>query len=127
MPKLLEKKDMTGRLTLVTGAGGKLGNIICKTLCELNSNLIIVDRPGTQMKCLANYLRSHSKILVKETYIHLESEQDRKLLFKEISKDFKKLNCLINNATFVGTSSLEGWSVDFYKQSLKTWRRAFEG
>ncbi len=33
---------------------------------------------------------------------------------------------MINNAAFVGESNLEGWTEDFDKQSVETWKRAVE-
>jgi NAD(P)-dependent dehydrogenase (short-subunit alcohol dehydrogenase family) len=37
-----------------------------------------------------------------------------------------ELNILINNAAFVGTSDLQGWSEPFERQTVETWRRALE-
>ena len=37
-----------------------------------------------------------------------------------------RLDGLVHNAAFVGTSELEGWAVGFRDQSLETWRRALE-
>ena len=37
-----------------------------------------------------------------------------------------RLAILINNAAFVGTSTLEGWAVPFEGQSIETWQRAME-
>lgn len=36
------------------------------------------------------------------------------------------LDILINNAAFVATSGLDGWTCDFTGQSIDTWRRALE-
>ena len=36
------------------------------------------------------------------------------------------VDVLINNAAFVGTSSLQGWALPFEQQSVETWRRALE-
>jgi NAD(P)-dependent dehydrogenase (short-subunit alcohol dehydrogenase family) len=37
-----------------------------------------------------------------------------------------RLDGVVHNAAFVGTSELEGWAVGFKDQSLETWRRALE-
>ena len=37
-----------------------------------------------------------------------------------------ELNCLINNAAFVGTSDLSGWNVPFEQQTAETFTRALE-
>lgn len=40
--------------------------------------------------------------------------------------DSGELNILINNAAFVGSSSLAGWAEPFEAQTIETWRRALE-
>ena len=64
---------------------------------------------------------------IEVTYIEcdLESEIERQKLIGKVC-EISSLDILINNAAFVGENSLEGWSVKFEDQSLKTWRRALE-
>ena len=40
--------------------------------------------------------------------------------------DAENLNVLINNAAFVATSDLQGWSAPFEQQTVVTWRLALE-
>jgi NAD(P)-dependent dehydrogenase (short-subunit alcohol dehydrogenase family) len=44
----------------------------------------------------------------------------------KILKQNDRINILINNAAFVGTSGLDGWAVKFEEQTVETWRRALE-
>jgi len=43
-----------------------------------------------------------------------------------VKSDGLGLSCLVNNAAFVGSSNLQGWSSSFEEQNIATWRRAFE-
>ena len=47
-------------------------------------------------------------------------------LINQIQNSSQKIDVLVNNAAFVGTSDLPGWDVNFELQSIETWRRAIE-
>ena len=47
-------------------------------------------------------------------------------MIDSIKASGKGINILINNAAFVGSSDLQGWSVPFEEQTIETWRRALE-
>lgn len=112
--------DMRGRAVLVTGASGSLGQVICETLAELGADIIAADRPGAPLDKLANL-----DAAIKPVFCDLERQSDRDALF-EMVKSQGRLDVLINNAAFVGTSGLEGWATPFELQSVETWRRALE-
>lgn len=118
--------DLSGRTALITGAAGGLGKVFSETLAELGCDLILVDLPGTSLELFAKELQSSWNIKSKAIFCDLEKEVDRKGLVKDVLHDYGHLNVLINNAGFVGSSSLEGWSTSFENQSIETWRRAFE-
>jgi len=111
---------------LVTGATGALGNIITETLSELGSDLILVDRPGSDLTGLEDRIARTWDVKVISIECDLEAELDRTELADEIVKDNQGLNCLINNAAFVGSSELTGWVEPFERQTVETWRRALE-
>ncbi len=118
--------DMNNKNTIITGAAGKLGKSISFTLAELGSNLILVDRFKEDLSRLKLEIDRKYNVDVKTFEVDLENEYDRKKFVENLQEEIKSLNCLINNAAFVGTSNLKGWSVEFEYQSLDTWRRAFE-
>jgi len=118
--------DMRGSRSLITGGIGHLGKVIAETLAELGSDLILVDLPSS---CCHDFCRRIASTWgVSATYFacDLENEHDRDELTDRIKSDGIGLNCLVNNAAFVGTSNLQGWAVDFEEQTLQTWRRALE-
>ena len=117
---------MKHKNTMITGAAGKLGTLISLTLAELGSNLILVDRFQEDLSRLKLEINTKYNVDVKTFEVDLENEYRRKRLVKTLEKEIKFLNCLINNAAFVGTTNLKGWAVEFEDQSLDTWRRAFE-
>ena len=121
-----ELSSLLGRNALITGASGGLGKVFADTLGELGANLILVDLPGTSLEDLALKMKEKWKVKVNYHEIDLEIEKHRKNLIDNIIEEFNKLNILVNNAGFVGSSKLPGWNTTFEKQSIESWRRAFE-
>jgi len=118
--------SMSDRLTLITGAAGKIGQVMAESLAELGSNLILVDYPSSNFSSLESSIKRKSKVDLWSIECDLESEEDRNRLIELVKSDGRGLNCLINNAAFVGESDLKGWVTPFEEQTLDTWRRAIE-
>jgi NAD(P)-dependent dehydrogenase (short-subunit alcohol dehydrogenase family) len=125
MTTLNELMKLKGRRALITGACGSLGRVMAQTLAELGAELVLLDNDDKALAELA------SKILVDwgvDSIIRncdLESQVARDGLIVDLLQE-GHLDILINNAAFVGTSSLKGWAVPFAEQSIETWRRAIE-
>ena len=124
MFKLLQ--DLEGRCILITGAAGGLGRVMADTLAELGASLILVDRPECDMEVLGKDLRTRWGVNVLSMSCDLESEASRVELIQRVLQGGQGLNCLINNAAFVGSSDLTGYVVPFEEQTMETWRRALE-
>lgn len=118
--------NMRGRRALITGAAGGIGRVIAKTLAELGADLVLVDRPESNYGTLIDDLGRDWGVRVQSLGCDLESQQDRDRLVALILKQSEGLDVLVNNAAFVGTSGLTGWTTDFEHQTVDTWRRALE-
>lgn len=119
-------EDLKSRLCLITGSAGALGASIADTLLKLGAKLILTDHPNADKKKIQQIIKKWGPKRVSFIPCDLESEKQRDILIKKILKEKPGLSCLINNAAFVGDSCLSGWSTDFRKQQLDTWRRALE-
>jgi len=126
MSNLSKMMNMQGRRALITGATGHLGSIIAETLAEVGFDLILIDRPGSRFDEFEKKIIEKWNVKVNSIQCDLEIEGSRDEMIFEIKSDKIGLDCLVNNAAFVGDSKLEGWSCSFGSQSIKTWRRAFE-
>lgn len=116
---------LNGRRALITGAAGGLGRVMALTLAELGADLVLLDLDDTLLVELAALIKGDWGIDVDVRSCDLESQVEREALMADLLPE-DRLDILINNAAFVGTSGLEGWSVPFEQQSIETWRRALE-
>ena len=126
MNRVAELMNLRGRHALVTGALGGIGKVMCATLAELGADLTLVDRPGSDYTGLTGNLEHEWKANVNCVDCDLEIESDRRKLIETVTGSIGRLDILMNNAAFVGTTDLPGWTTPFEDQSVATWRRAFE-
>ncbi len=125
MGKFINQLNFKEKVVLLTGAAGHLGQNFAATLAELGANLVLVDHEASSLKTLAKRLQSSWGIDVKIVTTNLEDESERDKLIERCFSE-GKIDTVINNASFVGTSELPGWAVDFEEQALDAWRRALE-
>jgi NAD(P)-dependent dehydrogenase (short-subunit alcohol dehydrogenase family) len=126
MVTIKELMNLKCRRTLLTGATGELGKVMAETLAELGSDLVLVDRMGSDFQGLVESLTQKWGVEVQYQFCDLEQQDQRNNLMAWIRNNVKQLNILVNNAAFVGTSELKGWAVPFEEQTIETWRRALE-
>lgn len=125
MATLSELMNMRGRRVLLTGAAGHLGRVIAETVAEMGATPLLVDLPGTPLQALAADLTERWGVKAEALACDLEAEDARNRLAQSVRAG-GTLDVLVNNAAFVGTSALQGWSEPLERQSVETWRRALE-
>jgi NAD(P)-dependent dehydrogenase (short-subunit alcohol dehydrogenase family) len=126
MTTLAQLMTLTGRRAVVTGAAGRLGLIASQTLAELGADLVLVDRPGSDYARLTSELTRDWSVSVEAFDCDLEDGHDRERLIRTLTAGERPVDVLVNNAAFVGSADLTGWSAPFEQQSIETWRRALE-
>ena len=126
MAVLRDLMNLHGRRILITGAAGSLGRTMVDTLAELGATVLLVDRDAHALAQVAEDLRSRWNVDVFCFETDLEDQAQRARLISTVCDSGEGLHGLINNAAFVGTSSLFGWAEGFAGQKVETWRRALE-
>lgn len=115
--------NLSEKKIILTGASGLLGSEISFQLASCGANLLLVDLYKKNLQELATRINSTNVDIFE---CDLSREEEREELFKKVNSTHKSIDGLINNAGYVGTSNLDGWSVKFSKQSISTWREAIE-
>lgn len=118
--------DLRGRTAVITGATGHLGAVISLTLAELGADVALIDQPGTDFAPLRSDIEGVSQSAIYEMVCDLESQDARTLVAREIRERVGKIDILVNNAAFVGTTKISGWAEPFPQQTIEAWRRAVE-
>lgn len=92
-----QKFDLTGRVAVVTGGGGQLGNEFCRTLVEAGAAVVVVDLNASAAQATADRLTNGGyKSLAVPTDI-TQPEAVNALVEKTLST-FGRLDILVNSA-----------------------------
>jgi len=121
---LADKASLVGRTALVTGAAGHLGFCISETLADLGAHIVMVDKQADSLDSLASKLAEQYSIKSYPVVADFESPDFVAKVYSIVSDQVQSLDILVNNAAFVGTTDVPGWSVEFEEQSVDTWERA---
>ena len=88
---------LTGKVSLVTGAGSGLGRVFCEAMAEHGSDVVCSDINEAWAKETAGMIAKYG---VKTAVVKADvSKQDEvKALFRKVDQEFGKLDILFNNA-----------------------------
>ncbi|RZD46588.1 MAG: short-chain dehydrogenase [Thaumarchaeota archaeon] len=92
---------LDGKTVVLTGAAGRLGSRFAHILCESGSNLILVDKDAKKNSKLKLELSKKYNTICEVFDIDITNETSVKEMVQKITKKFKKIDVLINNAHFI--------------------------
>ncbi|MFZ4594682.1 MAG: SDR family oxidoreductase [Verrucomicrobiaceae bacterium] len=126
MKTFRELSELNGRVALVTGGAGHLGRAFCRVLVELGCRVAVVDVQDSALESFTvelNTLRKESSLSLA---VDLRDTDAIRRLPNRVVEQWSRLDILVNNAAFVGTSKLPGWGVPFPQQEVEAWRSCLE-
>ena len=89
--------NLTGKVSLVTGAGSGLGRAFCEAMAEYGSDVVCSDINEAWAQETADIIAKHGvKTLVVKADVSKQGEV--KALFRKVDQKFGKLDVLFNNA-----------------------------
>jgi len=108
--------ELTGKVSLVTGAGSGLGRIFCEAMAEHGSDVVCSDINKVWAEETAGMLAKYGlKTVVVKADV---SKQDEvKALFKKADQEFGKLDVLFNNA------GIATKGVRLHEMALEDWNK----
>lgn len=118
--------DLSGRVAVVTGGAGNIGNACCHALAECGADVAVVDIAAQQAEDASSNIIGMHKRKSASFVVDMECEEMVRNLPDQVVKELGGLDILVNCAAFVGTSELTGWSVPFPNQESVAWRSALE-
>lgn len=125
LKNLSQLADLSDRCALVTGAAGGVGEAICQALAESGCHVVLTDRDQSSLQQRVDEITAHGGKASWVVTDLLDWEPATSSLRKEIDR-IGRLDILINNAAFVGTSGLSGWAVPYGRQDADLWQRVLE-
>ena len=122
MTRIADLMRLDGRVAVITGGAGHLGRAMAAALVELGAKVALIDRDAKTTDDAAAALGSAAAGFA----LNLADDAAVRALPEAVQAKLGGLDVLINNAAFVGTSTLEGWAVPFAQQSVETWRKCLD-
>jgi NAD(P)-dependent dehydrogenase (short-subunit alcohol dehydrogenase family) len=112
MTALRDLLDLTGRVAVVTGGTGPLGLTLVETLLEQGAQVVAVDRPDDERSALAAGLGEAVTVVEAD----LRDPAGPASVVAAVDR-LGRLDVLVNNAAFTGTSGVPGFAVPFDEQT----------
>ena len=122
----MNKINLNNKFSIVTGGAGYIGKKVSDTLCNLGSNILILDNNKTELKKISQSLKKKYKCKIDTLHVDLTEINDVDNIHKFIKNNYKHIDVLVNAVAMVGTSDLQGWNVPFNRQSKSSWDRAID-
>lgn len=111
---------------MITGGGGHIALAMAEALAENGAHIMLTDIDEDSLEKNRTHITQQYDIKCETFICDIADDDKARSLPAETSKIFGRLDILINNAAFVGTSGLEGWATAFEKQSIESWRKAMD-
>ncbi len=119
--------SLKNKISLVTGSSSPLGNVICNTLAEAGSDIILLDKDvkKKEFQILFNSIKKrYREQNFTSLSCDLSNSKERLKLSKKL-KRIKKIDIFVNNAAFTD-NKVKGYNAKFKDQNLLQWKHSFE-
>lgn len=117
---------MENQTVCITGGAGHIGSEIAHALADNGANIAILDMDQAACESLCDTLEKQHGVRTFPLGFDLADDVKTHEAVHKVAKALGGVDCLINNAAFVGTTKLQGWVVPFEEQTTDTWRKAVE-
>ena len=118
--------NLNNQIIILTGGAGFLGSFFSDLICSYGGTPIIVDKNEIKSKNLSKKLSKKYNKTVPYYNIDITKEDDVINVKKDVLKNFKKIDSLVNNAALNPTAdslslkdfTLENYSMDYFQSEL---------
>ncbi len=122
---LNQLQDLSGRVALITGGAGYIGQASAETLLELGATVGLIDLDPTKCEeAVASLSKSGMPGRAFAASADLSDEAAARFIVEKVIEEHGRLDILVHCAGFVGTTKFPGWAVPFEEQSLEAWDAA---
>jgi NAD(P)-dependent dehydrogenase (short-subunit alcohol dehydrogenase family) len=120
-PKNDDLFDLTGKVAVVTGGAGLLGQVFCQALVTAGANVAIIDIDKNKADEVARKINKEKNRKVLAFACDITAPDSVSTMVKDVVKQMGRIDILLNNAASKG-SDLDQFFAPFENYSLQTWR-----
>ena len=113
--------SLAGKVVLVTGGAGLLGQVFCQAFVEAGANVAIVDLNKDAANAVASKIAKPKNQKVIAVECDVTSPQSVSKMVQSVVTQLGRIDVLVNNAASKG-SNLDAFFEPFESYSLQTWR-----
>lgn len=113
-----------GRVAVVTGGAGHLGLALGEALTEFGAHVVVVDLKEEDAQKRAAHLAAHGGVEAMGLGVDLAEPAEAEKVIETTLARFGRLDILVHNAAFTGSSGLPGYAVPFAEQTIEAWDAA---
>jgi NAD(P)-dependent dehydrogenase (short-subunit alcohol dehydrogenase family) len=117
MRPLRDLMALDGRTAMVTGGAGPLGSVLAGTLAELGARVVVVDLSAEASGATARSLDDVSAGPHVGIGANLMDAGIAARIIAEVENVTGRLDIIVNNAAFTGTSGVSGYAVPIEEQT----------
>jgi NAD(P)-dependent dehydrogenase (short-subunit alcohol dehydrogenase family) len=126
MKSLVELGSLKGKVAVVSGGAGHVGQLAAETLAELGASTVLLDNDSEGLKVTAKRIEETYQGNVTKILCDLCVPEQLREIPDRVLEDYGRADVLVNAAGLVGTTHRTGWITDFEKQELGPWREAID-
>ena len=113
--------SLSGKVVLVTGGAGLLGQVFCQAFADSGADVAVVDIDDQAAKSVADAVSKKSGRKVAGFGCDITSPESVAQMVAAVVSSFGRIDVLVNNAASKG-SNLDEFFKPFEDYSLQTWR-----
>lgn len=113
--------SLAGRVAIVTGGAGPLGGVLADTLAAAGAEVVVVDRDPAACEAVAAAIAERHGVAAHPLGADLLVDDAPARVVAEVLQRCGRIDAIVNNAAFTGTSGVPGYAVPFDQQTDEAW------
>lgn len=110
--------NMSGKVCVVTGATGGMGEKICMDFAKQGANVVLVDIKDKELVSLKNKIQTDCDVTVLTENCDVTSPDQVTQMCQDVVKQLNRIDVLVNTAGILKFSPLENLDYEVWKQVI---------